>query len=205
MPPTSVRQLTPKGQRTRERIVDAASGLMVTHGVAAVSLDDVGRATATSKSQMYHYFASKDDLVDAVVHHVGTDIVGFHRQLLAEVTDLEGLGRWAEAIVELQVSAPSFCGCPLGTLASELGGDPIHRRPEVEQAFAAWEQLLEERLRVMVDAGALSSDADPHALAVATLASLQGGLLMAKATQDPSYLRIPLAAALEHLSAFIPR
>ena len=37
-------QLTPKGQRTRERIVDAAAGLMLRQGFAATTLDDVKAA-----------------------------------------------------------------------------------------------------------------------------------------------------------------
>ncbi len=54
------RPLTAKGQATRRRIVDTAADLMVERGVLAVSLDDVGRVTSTSKSQMYHYFANKE-------------------------------------------------------------------------------------------------------------------------------------------------
>ena len=57
----------------------------------AVSLDEVGRLTSTSKSQMYHYFASKDDLVAAVVTCVRDRILAFHGDLLIAVDSLEGL------------------------------------------------------------------------------------------------------------------
>ena len=43
---------------------------MVEQGVSTVSLDEVGRVTSTSESQMYHYFASKDDLIASVVTFV---------------------------------------------------------------------------------------------------------------------------------------
>ena len=46
------RPLTARGRETRRRIVEAASDLMVERGVAAVSLDEVGRVASTSKSQM---------------------------------------------------------------------------------------------------------------------------------------------------------
>lgn len=75
------RPLTAKGRATRRRIVDMASDLMVERGVLAVSLDEVGRVTSTSKSQMYHYFASKDDLVAAVVTCVRDRILAFNRDL----------------------------------------------------------------------------------------------------------------------------
>ena len=64
------RPLTAKGPATRRRIVDTAADLMVEQGVSTVSLDEVGRVTSTSESQMYHYFASKDDLIASVVTFV---------------------------------------------------------------------------------------------------------------------------------------
>ena len=200
---TVSRSLTAKGQRTRDRIVSAAALMMVERGIAAVSLDDVGRATATSKSQMYHYFDSKDQLVAAVVDHVGGEILDFQLELLRDMDSLDDVERWADAIVAHQRQSDSFKGCPLGTLASELSGDRRHPQPRIETAFARWEALLEEGLSRMKVRGGLRSDADPHRLAVATLAALQGGLLMAKATQDEASLRIPLDAAIDYLRRFV--
>jgi AcrR family transcriptional regulator len=57
----------PGGAQTRARIVAAAADLMLLGGVAETSLDAVLAATGTSKSQVYHYFANKDDLVLAVI------------------------------------------------------------------------------------------------------------------------------------------
>src|SRR5271169_3728405 len=79
------RPLTAKGRDTRRRIVDTAANLMVERGVSAVSLDEVGRVTSTSKSQMCHYFASRDDLVAAAVICVQDRILAFHGDLLVAV------------------------------------------------------------------------------------------------------------------------
>ena len=199
--PTST-LLTAKGKRTRDRIVAAAAALMVERGVAAVSLDEVGRATSTSKSQMYHYFGSKEGLISAVVALVGSDILRFQRGLLVDVASIDDVERWADAIVVAQRQGATYSGCPLGTLASELSGDVDHPQPQIERAFVAWETLLEDGLARMVANGVLIPGTDPHRLAVATLAALQGGLLMAKATQDEASLRIPLEAAVAHLRTF---
>lgn len=59
--------LTPKGQRTRVRIVDATAHLIYERGVTATTLDDVKAAAAVSNSQLYHYFANKEALVRAVI------------------------------------------------------------------------------------------------------------------------------------------
>ena len=50
--------------------------------------------------------------------------------------------------------------------------------------------------------GEIGTDADPQRLAMATLASLEGGLLMSKALQDEAPLAIALDAALDHLGTF---
>ena len=47
--------------------------------------------------------------------------------------------------------------------------------------------------------GELRADADTTRLATATLASIQGGLVLTQTRRDPGQLRIALDAALEHL------
>ena len=50
--------------------------------------------------------------------------------------------------------------------------------------------------------GALRSEANPAALAWATIASVQGGLLLAQTTRDYSVLEVALDAALAHIESF---
>ncbi len=198
----SDRPLTAKGRETRQRIVEAASDLMVERGVAVVSLDEVGRVTSTSKSQMYHYFTSKDELVTAVVICVRDRILAFQGDLLVAVESVDDLEGWADSIVACHRQAPQWSGCPLGTLASELIGEAGVGRLDIHEAFDSWQLLLQDALGRLRDSGRLRADADPERLAMATLASLQGGLLMSKALQDESALSVALDAALEHLRTF---
>ena len=196
------RPLTAKGRETRRRIVEAASDLMVERGVATVSLDQVGRLTSTSKSQMYHYFASKDELVVAVVHCVRDRILAFQGDLLVDVTSVDDLQVWADSIVAFHRQAPQWSGCPLGTLSSELISETGGDRFDIEEAFDSWQLLLLDALRRLQDAGNLDPGADPERLAMATLASLQGGLLMSKALQEEAPLAAALEAAVDHLRTF---
>jgi AcrR family transcriptional regulator len=175
---------------------------MVERGVAAVSLDEVGRTTATSKSQMYHYFTDKEGLVAAVVCCVRDRILTFQGELLAAVTSADDLQTWADAVLGSQRRTPRWTGCPLGTLASELLGDDGAGRPDIHQAFDSWQLLLRDALERMRTSGGLRADADPGRLATATLASLQGGLLMSKALQDEAPLAVALEAAVGHVRSF---
>ena len=51
-------------------------------------------------------------------------------------------------------------------------------------------------------AGKLGRTADPARLATATLASIQGGLVLTQTRRDPQQLRIALDAAHAHLRSF---
>jgi TetR/AcrR family transcriptional repressor of nem operon len=58
---------TGRGRASRERIVEHAAELFAERGVAATSLDDVLAAAGAGKSQLYHYFRGRDELVEAAV------------------------------------------------------------------------------------------------------------------------------------------
>ncbi|MGC1406571.1 MAG: TetR family transcriptional regulator, partial [Candidatus Dormiibacterota bacterium] len=49
-------RLTPKGARTRARIVEEAATLIHERGVAETTLEEVKVAAEVGASQMYHYF-----------------------------------------------------------------------------------------------------------------------------------------------------
>jgi AcrR family transcriptional regulator len=58
---------TGRGRASRERIVERAADLFAERGVAGTSLDEVLAAAGAGKSQLYHYFHGRDELVEAAV------------------------------------------------------------------------------------------------------------------------------------------
>jgi TetR/AcrR family transcriptional repressor of nem operon len=195
---------TSKGRATRGRIIDAAADLIYERGVAAVSLDDVRETTGTSKSQLYHYFANKTDLVSAVIERQRERVLAFHAPLLESVSTWDDVQRWRDAIVAVQAERECRSGCPLGSLASELSELDDAARNQLANAFASWRELLIEGLSGLVRSGALRPDADPASLGLSTLASLQGGLLLAEIDRDTRPLEIGLDAAITHLKSLAP-
>jgi AcrR family transcriptional regulator len=55
------------GTATKERILAAAERLVIDHGFAATSLDQVITASGTSKGAFFHHFTSKLDLARSLV------------------------------------------------------------------------------------------------------------------------------------------
>lgn len=195
---------TAKGRATRERIIDTAADLIYERGVAAVTLDDVRQATDTSKSQLYHYFAAKNDLVHAVIERQRGRVLAFHGPTLNSLSNWDDLTRWRDAIVATQTERQCRSGCPLGSLANALAELDETARTKLSDAFASWQQLLADGLGEMIRSGALRADANPERLAVSTIASLQGGLILAELRRDTRPLEIALDAAIAHLGTFAP-
>ncbi len=203
--PTQSLPATGKGRATRERIIDTAADLIYERGVAAVTLDDVRDATATSKSQLYHYFTDKDDLVHAVIERQRARVLAFHAPKLDSLSSWDDIGRWRDAIVATQAERQCRSGCPLGSLANALAELDDTARTQLSDAFTSWQQLLADGLADMITSGALRRDADPERLAVSTIAILQGGLILAELERDTRPLEIALDAAIAHLATFAPQ
>ena len=133
---------TGKGRATRERIIDTAADLIYERGVAAVTLDDVRDATETSKSQLYHYFADKDDLVHAVIDRQRLRVLAFHAPKLDSLSNWDDIGHWRDAIVAAQAERQCRGGCPLGSLANAVAELDEAARTQLSDAFTSWQQLL---------------------------------------------------------------
>ncbi len=179
---------TARGRATRERIVGAAADLIRERGGAATSLDDVLARAGASKSQLYHYFEDRDALLRAVVDHNADLVLGG----LPPVDGWRAIRSWFASLVELQEACGACGGCPIGVLVGQFAEADEPARLRLADAFTRWEAHLRAGLRAMQARGKLAATADVDALATATLASLQGGLLLTQATRDPRRLKTAL-------------
>jgi TetR/AcrR family transcriptional regulator, transcriptional repressor for nem operon len=200
----SVSRTTRQGRATRERIVQAAAELIAERGAAGTSLDDVRRATAASKSQLYHYFGDKHGLVDAVVEHQCANVLGFQARALAGVSDWVSLERWAQLMVTGVEQRHGRGGCPIGTLAAALADTDEALRVSLHEAFRAWSDAIRGALVRLRDNGLIAAEADLAGLTTIMLAAIEGGLLLAKASRDADPLRIALDGAIAQFRANAP-
>jgi TetR/AcrR family transcriptional repressor of nem operon len=193
--------VTDKGRATRNRVLDAAAALVFEHGVAGTTLDDVRAAANVSKGQLYHYFADKEDLVHAVIDRTIQQVLDAQPRLL-DLSSWAAIAAWFDDLVQLQVDRHAVGGCPIGSLAGELAETDEQARTELAAGFDRWEAPLREGLRQMQAGGQLMRGADPARLATATLAAIQGGLVLTQTRRDPQQLRIALDAAYAYLRSF---
>lgn len=196
----SSRQLTRKGQETRERIVVAASRLMFERGVAGTSTEEIQAMAGVSTSQLYHYFGDKQELVRAVISHQTDAILDAQEPLLGNLDSVDSMRAWRDFIVGLQRERECRGGCPIGSLGSELAEEDEEARLDVVAGFDRWEAGIRGGLRAMHERGELVPEADPEQLALSVLVALQGGLLLAQIRRDPAPLEAGLDAMIDHIA-----
>jgi TetR/AcrR family transcriptional regulator, transcriptional repressor for nem operon len=186
-------------ERTRIRIVNAAAELIYERGVTATTLEDVKAAAAVSSSQLYHYFANKEALIQEVIDRQADTLVAATEH--AELGTIDGLKAWRELVLTHADHTRGMGGCPLGSLGGQLAESDPDARARLAAGFGRWSTAIRDGLRELHTTGHLAPDINPDDLAVTLLAALQGGLLLAQVQRDSRPLQTTLDTLLALASA----
>jgi AcrR family transcriptional regulator len=72
------------GKNAREEILDAAAELFTTHGYASTSTRRIADAVGVRQASLYHHFATKDDILDALLAGTVDEPLRLADKLIAE-------------------------------------------------------------------------------------------------------------------------
>jgi AcrR family transcriptional regulator len=178
---------------TRERILAAALDLFGRRGVDAVSLDEIAVAVGVRKQTVLYWFASKEELVDAVLEAMAGELaVVIDAAVRAARHDpLERIDAVVRAVFRLAVRRPAVLG-----LVRELSRLP---GPQAERLRRLVEPMIERAvgfLAAEMTTGRLRSG-DPRLVAALAYATVTG------IATEPEALRgvgwTPTAAGLRRL------
>lgn len=195
-------RLTSKGERTRSKIIDTAASLMFQDGVASTTVETVCEAAGVGKSQIYHYFSDKADLIRAVIESRIERILSAQDPHLSDITGWESWDEWRDFLVEAQRKAGCVGGCPLGSLANELVDCDDLTRTVLIRSFQRWEFAFVSAIQKMKDLGLIRQEANNAYLAAALLAAVQGGMLLCQTTKTVLPLQASLNGAIGSLRSF---
>lgn len=202
---TAPPRLTARGAATRARMVQAAADLLRVKGVNATSVDDVLRASATSKSQFYRYFGDKETLVTAVSAHQSDVFLASQVATLSNIRNFRGLHRWRDVLVQSNSLRNGAYGCVIGSLAIEISTTNEPARIVLDQAFTQWQGMVEASLRRMQLAGMLVPDADIEELATGLIAAVEGGYLLGQVTRSSAPVATSIDVALDRVKQYLTR
>lgn len=94
----------------RDRIVEAAVSLADVHGIRGITIDAVAQAAGMTKGGVQYHFASKEDMMDAVVDDIERRFESAALDVLGMPFESATLAQRLEAYVRSSVSAATGAG-----------------------------------------------------------------------------------------------
>lgn len=155
---------------TRQRILDAAIDQFGTRGVEAVSLDEIARSVGIRKQTVLYWFASKDELVEAVLATAAAELVVIIEAAVRSAPDepLARIDAVVGAVFRPAIRRPALLGLlrePGRLSADHAARLGAHLAPLITRAT--------EYLKAEMSAGRLRA-ADPQLIAALVYATVTG-------------------------------
>jgi AcrR family transcriptional regulator len=164
-------------EKTHERIVREAGRLFREHGYKGTGVDAVMKAAGLTQGGFYAHFRDKDELLAETLVQSSEDVAKFLPS--AGPTSPKAFAVWVDRYLSEEHRDHPEAGCPLPTLGGE-----VPRQPKaVREAF---NQSLDDYIAAVARILPEGSDAARKDVAIAVLASLAGGMLLARAVEDPT-------------------
>jgi TetR/AcrR family transcriptional regulator, transcriptional repressor for nem operon len=164
----------------RERLIASARELVHREGIEQPTLAEIAQAADVPPGNVYYYFKTKDELIEAVIESRENEV----RELLESLSRrrspaarLKALGRnWLQA-KELVAAE----GCPLGTLTVELNNHGKGLDRQAPRLFSALLDWSEDQFREM-------GCRNPRDQALTLFSAVQGAALLSNTFRDPDIL-----------------
>ena len=176
-------------ERTRERLLQAASREIYRSGFQSASLDTILAAAKVTKGALYHHFGSKEALGYAVVEEViAPDLRGTWLRPLEKGKDaIDALIGIVQGISLRPKDVRG--GCPLNNLAQEMSPLDAGFRKRLSRVFDAWREAVASVLREGRPHGSVRRDVEPVDAAGLLIAMVEGYGSLAKNAQDPKVMK----------------
>ena len=176
-------------ERTRERLLQAASREIYRSGFQSASLGTILASAGVTKGALYHHFKNKEALGYAVVEEViSPDVRGTWVRPLQSVED--PIDTLTGIVQELSVRPKDVCGgCQLNNLAQEMSPLDAGFRKRLETIFDAWREATASVLRQGQIHGSVRRDVEPANAAGLLIAMVEGYSSLAKNAQDPKVIK----------------
>lgn len=187
-----------KGPANRQRIVDAALHLFTERGYAETSIGDVAEHAGLLKGNLSYYFKTKSSMIEAVTDARMRELFERLQQRLPDnATPEQALSAFVQ-VTQDSATDLARVGCPVGTLASQLGKTAPELQPYASRILQALLDWLTAQFARALPAPAAAAHAE------VLLTMMQGAAVMAHAFRDPTLVERQALAARQWLHSVLP-
>jgi AcrR family transcriptional regulator len=161
---TKERKPRADGERSREKILQAAAELATLEGINGLSIGRLADAVGMSKSGLYAHFRSKEELQLATVETASRILNGDLEPGMHAPAGKARIIALCDAFFS-HVERRTFPGgCFFASGAAELSTQPGRVRDAIAASYREWIELFEEEVRTGQAAGEIDAREDPGQL-----------------------------------------
>ncbi|WP_273545663.1 TetR/AcrR family transcriptional regulator [Paenibacillus caui] len=173
----------------REIVLEVATNLFLKKGYLVTSMDDIVAESKVSKTNIYYYFKSKEELLSAIIDRI---VQQYHELIygITSRTDLPVQERIA-LLVHLLTEQDVEClgGCPFLTLYTQTSQEAGWIREKINRFFQDQIISLEKLIIEGIQNKELNDQLPPRQTAALIVSTIEGGLFLQHATHDPSLIQ----------------
>lgn len=179
------------GVATREKILNAAQGLILARGYVGMTVERVLDEVGITKGAFFHHFKTKDDLARALLQRYAERDDRIYRETRERAEKLSDdplqqvllfIGLFQEMFEAL---TEPFPGCLFASYIYELQQFDADTRALISSSFTKWRELLKEKFQAVARKYPPQIDVDAASLADAFTVVLEGAFITSKAVDDP--------------------
>ena len=183
-----------KGEETREKLMDIAEASVLSKGFAATSIDEIIAEAEITKSGFFYHFRDKNELARSLLQRY----IDREDEIFDEVFDrarelhddplhafLIGLKLLAEMMGDLPNAHP---GCLVATCCYNERMFDAEIRDMNRQAVSSWRRRFSAELETIAKHYPPHEPVDLDALADMVSGTVEGGIVLSKAFNDPKIL-----------------
>jgi TetR/AcrR family transcriptional repressor of nem operon len=187
--------VTRKGDRTRSKILDEATRVFNRKGFSATSINDILKASGTTKGSLYFHFSSKGEIGLEVLKREKQAFMSFLDDILNEGPPGQSLHNFFEAALAKHSQQDFVGGCLFGNTALEASDTSPELAAFVASVFDDWIMKIAQNVDQAQQAGQIRKDVPARDLAEMIVSTIEGGIMQTRLLKS----RQPLQHSLEAL------
>ena len=194
-----------KGEDTRKRILDTAQAMILDHGFAGVSVDQLITSLGLTKGAFFHHFKSKRELARTLIQRYSDEGVQLFRDNLARAKKLSDdplqqflifIGLYEEIFDGL---TEPFPGCLLASYVMEMQQFDAEMRDIINVEFYLSRTELTKLIEQIIEKYPPRAEVDAVSLADGFMSVFEGAFILEKSLEEAAIT----AQQLRHYKTYV--